>query len=43
MCCSRIVPLFSNGNKGCFFCWVQVLLGVYNGAAFLAMCIRNIP
>ena len=29
------VPLFSNGIKGCFFCWVPFLLGISDGAVFV--------
>ena len=47
MCHFCKAPLFSIGIKGCFFCWVLLLLGVSDGAAFVflevAMCIRNIP
>ena len=28
------VPLFSNGIKGCFFCWVPLVLAVFDGAVF---------
>ena len=45
MCHFRKVQLFLNGIKGCFFCWVQHLLGVSDGAIFLeaSMFIGNIP
>ena len=29
------VPLFSNGIKGCFFCWVPFLLGVFDVGVFV--------
>ena len=28
------VPLFSNGTKECFFCWVLFLLGLSDGVVF---------
>ena len=35
MCHFCKVPFFSNGIKGCFFCWVPFLLGVLSdGAGF---------
>ena len=34
-CHFRKVPLFSNGIKGCFFCWEPFLLGVSDGAVFV--------
>ena len=34
MCNFCKVPLFSNGIKGCFSCWVPLVLGVFDGAAF---------
>ena len=47
MCHFCQVTLFSNGIKGCFFCWVLLLMGVSDGSVFVllevAMCIRNIP
>ena len=37
-CCK--VPLFSNGIKGCHFCWVQFLLDVSDGAVCVgAVCV----
>ena len=35
MCHFCIVPLFSNGIKGYFFCWVPFLLGISDGAVFV--------
>ena len=34
MCNFCKVPLFSNGIKSCFSCWVPLVLGVFDGAAF---------
>ena len=34
MCHFCNVPLFSDGIKACFFCWVPFLLGVSDGVVF---------